>query len=169
MTSRRFDLVVTRWAARYRGLTFPCAVGRGGIGNKLGEGDNITPRGTFEIACAGYRADRMAQPVFGVPVQPIGPADIWSDDPRDPDYNHGITARKHPYSFERLPRPDSMYDIFAVLTFNWPDPTPGAGSAIFLHNWRNPRHPTAGCVAFAPPVLRFILENWQSGARVVIR
>ena len=167
--SKAGDLVVTRWAARYRGWTFPCAIGRGGIGHKRGEGDNITPVGSFEIAAAGYRADRMARPAFGVPVFAIGPADIWSDDPNDPDYNHGLTARNYRFSHENLARPDPLYDVFAVLDFNWPEAQAGAGSAIFLHHWRKPRHPTAGCVAFAPTVLHYILRTWQPGARVIIR
>lgn len=169
MTARFDDLVITRWRARYRGQEFPCAVGRGGIGEKRGEGDNITPLGIYDIAGAGYRADRMLRPFFAVPAVPIGPADIWSDDPADPNYNQGLTARRYPFSHERLPRPDPMYDVFAILTYNWPDPVPGAGSAIFLHNWRKPRHPTAGCVAFAPAVLFHILSTWSPRARVVIR
>jgi len=163
------DLVVTRWGARYRGLRFPCAIGRGGIGPKHREGDGITPIGQFRIAAIGYRPDRMDAPASCLPTFAIGPTDIWSDDPDDPAYNHHQSARCHPYSHERLHRPDPLYDMIAVLDFNWPRSTPGAGSAIFLHNWRKPRHPTAGCVAFAPDGLALILATWRPDARVVIR
>ena len=169
MIPRTCDLVVGKWGARYQGNFFPCAIGRGGIGAKLGEGDGVTPTGRWRIAQAGYRADRMAAPNVSFPLHKIGPRDVWSDDANDPAYNHRISAHSHPFSFELLRRSDPLYDIYAVLDFNWPDATPGAGSAIFLHAWRKLRHPTEGCVAFAPDILRYILESWQPRARIVIR
>jgi L,D-peptidoglycan transpeptidase YkuD (ErfK/YbiS/YcfS/YnhG family) len=169
VTPRAVDLVVTAAGARYRGQVFPCSVGRGGIGVKRGEGDGITPLGRWRIGELRYRADRMAPPITGLPVAPIGPADIWSDDPTDPAYNLERTARDYPFSHERMFRADPLYDLVAITDFNWPEAVPGAGSAIFLHAWRKPRHPTAGCVAFAPPVLRFILESWVPEARLVVR
>ena len=168
MTPRPCDLVVGKWGARYRGHQFPCAIGRGGIGTKSGEGDGVTPKGRWRIAAAGYRADRIAKLEVPFPTHAIGPADIWSDDPQDSAYNHHVTARNYPFSHEALARSDPLYDIYAVLNFNWPNAIPAGGSAIFLHNWRKPRHPTEGCVAFAPKVLRYILESWQPVARVVI-
>ena len=168
MKARPWDLVVTRWGARYRGHLFVCAVGRGGIGEKRGEGDGITPAGRWRIAGFAYRADRARSPLSTLPHWPSGPRDIWSDDPRDPGYNNRASTRDHPFSHERLFRPDPLYDLVAVLDFNWPEAVPGAGSAIFLHVWRKPRHPTEGCIAFAAPVLRFILESWNPAARVVI-
>jgi len=163
------DLVIGKWGARYRGAVFPCSIGRGGIGVKGGEGDGITPKGTFQIYGIGFRADRLAPPNCSIPSHPTGPQVIWSDDPKDPDYNHGLTATNHPFSHERLFRADHLYDLFAVLDFNWPVAVPGKGSAIFLHIWRAPRHPTEGCVAFSPAVFRFILQSWTADNRVVIR
>jgi L,D-peptidoglycan transpeptidase YkuD (ErfK/YbiS/YcfS/YnhG family) len=169
VTAHPRDLVVTRWGARYRGRAFPCSVGSGGIGVKQGEGDGITPVGLWRIGGVAYRADRMPDPLLPIPTHSISPADIWSDDPRDPDYNHGLAVRNHPFSHERLFRADPLYDLFAVLDFNWPSAVPGAGSAIFLHSWRKPRHPTAGCVAFAPSVLLHILKTWEPRSQVIIR
>jgi len=163
------DLVVGRGRARYRGLSVPCAVGRGGIGRKRGEGDGITPQGCWRIAEVWYRPDRAAGPHFRGPVRETGPRDIWSDDPRDPAYNTPARGPGYPFSHERLHRADPLYDMFAVLDYNWPEATPGKGSAIFLHVWRKPRHPTQGCIAFAPDVLRFIIDTWQPDARVVVR
>ena len=168
MTARTGDLVIGRWSARFRGRRFACATGYGGIGDKLAEGDGITPKGRWRIVMAHYRADRLDRPELVFPVRAISPADIWSDDPLDPAYNHALRARRHPYSHERLYRADPLYDLVAVLDFNWPNAVPGAGSAIFLHRWRKPRHPTAGCIAFAPRDLWHILSRWQPDARVVI-
>ncbi len=164
------DLVVTGWQARFRGRVMPCAVGRGGIGRKRGEGDGITPRGIWPLGPVLFRPDRIAPPRTLLPVLPIGPGDLWSDDPRDPAYNHLV--RRQPgraFTAEALRRPDPLYDLVAVTGFNWPEAVPGAGSAIFLHVWRAPRRPTEGCVAFRRPDLLFILENWTARSRLVVR
>jgi L,D-peptidoglycan transpeptidase YkuD (ErfK/YbiS/YcfS/YnhG family) len=163
------DLVITRWGARFQGLEMPCAIGRGGIGVKGGEGDGITPRGTFQIMGCGYRPERIGFDAPNVHCQPISLTDVWSDDPSDPDYNHSADMRTHRFSHERLRRADPLYDIFVILDYNFPDAEAGKGSAIFLHKWRKPRHPTEGCVAFQEDDLVSILTRWTPKSRVVIR
>lgn len=162
------DLVVTRWGARFRGRRFPCAVGRGGITRDKREGDGATPAGIWRLAYGGYRADRITPPKTVLPLVPIGPADIWSDDSDDPAYNHWLHARNHPFGHERLCRADPLYDLVLVSDWNWPDARPGAGSAIFVHAWRRPRYPTAGCIAFRPDHLRWITAHWTLRSQVVV-
>lgn len=169
MIPRPCDLVVNKWGARYRGQSFPVAIGRSGIGVKRGEGDGITPAGIWQLAEVRYRADRAAPPITGIPAKAIGPQDKWSDDPKDPAYNTEISKLFHGFSHERLCRADPLYDRFAILDFNWPKPISGAGSAIFLHIWRKPRHPTEGCIAFAPEVFEWILSSWHPEARVFVK
>ncbi len=169
MTPRFDDLVITRWGARFRGRSYPCAIGRGGIGQKRGEGDGITPEGIFHIQQVLVRPDRMDFEAGDVTTGVIGLGDIWSDDPADPDYNSGLTAFHHPYSHEALRRADALYDTVAVLDYNRAPVVPGAGSAIFLHIWRKPRHPTEGCVAFDRFDLVEILSGWTERSRVIIR
>lgn len=173
MIPRPGDMVVTRWGALYRGRRLPCAIGRGGITADKREGDGATPAGPLRLMGAGYRADHMAHPFEGrrgpFHLRPIAPADIWSDDPADPDYNHALRTPAHPFSHEKLRRGDRLYDLFVITDWNWPDATPAKGSAIFLHRWRKPRHPTEGCIAFAPAVLRWIVQTWQPGARIIVK
>lgn len=169
MTARAGDLVVTRWGARFQGRSYPCAIGRGGIGQKRGEGDGITPAGVFRIEQVLIRPDRMDFDAGGVPTGVIGLNDIWSDDPADPAYNCGLTAFRHPFSHEALRRADGLYDAVAVLDYNRAPVVVGAGSAIFLHVWRKPRHPTEGCVAFDRFDLVEILSGWTDRSRVIIR
>ena len=169
MNTKFDDLVVTRWNARFRGVALPCAIGRGGIGRKLGEGDGITPVGMFQLAGIGFRTDRIDFCAPNVCQKSIGLCDVWSDDPKDPNYNHGFHGPDHPFSHEKLYRSDPLYDAFGILDFNWPDATPGAGSAIFLHIWRKPRHPTEGCIAFERNNLIWIFQNWKPWSRVIIR
>lgn len=115
-----------------------------------------------------YRPDRIGLPQMNLPMHPIAPGDLWSEDPKDPDYNQHVRA-PHGYSHEEMRRSDPLYDLLAVTDFNWPDALPGAGSAIFLHVWRKPRHPTAGCIAFQLSDLVEILARWSENSRLVVR
>jgi L,D-peptidoglycan transpeptidase YkuD (ErfK/YbiS/YcfS/YnhG family) len=65
-------------------------------------------------------------------------------------------------------RADPLYDLVAVLDWNRRPVVPGRGSAIFLHLWRKPRHPTAGCIAFRGADLAWILARWTPRSRVVV-
>jgi L,D-peptidoglycan transpeptidase YkuD (ErfK/YbiS/YcfS/YnhG family) len=62
-----------------------------------------------------------------------------------------------------------MYDLVAVLDWNRDPVASGKGSAIFLHVWKRPRHPTAGCIAFRRQDLEWILRRWTTLDRVVVR
>lgn len=162
------DLVVTRWGARFMGRRFPCAIGRGGITTRKREGDGATPAGTHGFIGLLYRPDRVARTRLPDWALPAGPPDLWSDDPRDPDYNLMVRS-PHPYGHERLRRADPMYDIILLTDWNWPRAVPGIGSAIFVHLWRKPRHPTAGCVAFARADLEWIARRITHQTRLIIR
>ena len=169
MTPGRFDLVVGRWGARFAGRRFLCAIGRGGIRSEKREGDGATPVGRFRLVFGYWRADRLARPATVLSMRAAGPADIWSDDPRDPAYNHGFAARGHGFGHERMRRGDGLYDIVVATDFNWPEAKPGAGSAIFVHCWRAPRRPTAGCVAFRRRDLEWILVRWTERSRLIVQ
>lgn len=168
----RHDLVLTPTGCRFLGRRFPCCIGRGGITVAKREGDGATPAGTHRIVGAGFRRDRVAHPFAGkdgpFPVRAIGPGGIWSDDPGDPDYNHGLHAPDHPYGHERLFRGDRLYDLVLFTDWNWPDAVPGKGSAIFLHRWRAPGYPTEGCVAFAPETLSWITRRLRRHSRLIV-
>ena len=111
----------------------------------------------------------MSRPPLPLPCRAAGHGLVWSDDPADPDYNTGQVSHDYPFSHEKLRRSDPLYDLVAITDFNCPEPVPGAGSAIFVHLWRRPRFPTAGCVAFARRDLDWILTRWSNRSRLVIR
>ncbi|MGB8622630.1 MAG: L,D-transpeptidase family protein [Paracoccaceae bacterium] len=165
MIPRREDLVVTRFGARFLGRRLPCALGRGGITGNKREGDGATPAGPHRIAGMLYRPDRMARPAGW--AMPIGPGDLWSDDVADPAYNMMVRA-PHPYSHESLRRPDALYDLVLLTDWNWPLAEKGRGSAIFIHRWRKPRHPTEGCVAFREDHLKWIAGNLRPASRLIV-
>jgi L,D-peptidoglycan transpeptidase YkuD (ErfK/YbiS/YcfS/YnhG family) len=150
-------------------VTYPVAIGRGGIAQKIGEGDGITPIGSFEILGVGWRADRWEIEAPNLPQFPIGPQAVWSDDSNDSNYNHYAYNQAYGFGHEKLCRADPLYDAFGILNYNYPDAISGKGSAIFIHVWRKPRHPTEGCIAFDRHDLAHIFANWQPQSRVVIR
>ena len=158
------DLLIGKWSAQIKGYQFPCSVGRSGIGKKTHEGDGITPEGTWRLMFCMARSDRLRINV----KHKINIRDVWSDDPLDPKYNH---LRKHNNRFncERLWRPDPVYNLIGVTNFNWPTAVPGTGSAIFLHTWRKPRHPTEGCIAFALKDLSMIFRLWEPRSKLIIK
>ena len=148
------------------GRRFPCAIGRGGMVTGKREGDGGTPIGTHRIVGMLYRPDRLLPPADW--AVPIGPSDLWSDDPRDPDYNLMVRA-PHAFSHETLSRADPLYDLILITDWNWPDAVPGRGSAIFIHTWRKARHPTAGCIGLAREDLLWIAARLRHQSRLIIR
>ncbi|THD76704.1 hypothetical protein E7681_02365 [Thalassobius vesicularis] len=163
---KAFDLVLMPGHVRFLNSRFPCSIGRGGLTDDKREGDGATPRGVHRIVDVLYRADRMAPPVTW--ARPIGPNDLWSDASDDAAYNQPVRAPYAP-SHERLRRTDPMYDLILVTDWNYPKAMPGKGSAIFVHQWRRPGWPTAGCVAFSRADLLFIAQNLRPESRLIIR
>lgn len=159
------DLVLTPTGLRFGGRRIPCTIGRGGITDDKREGDGATPRGMHRIAGMLFRPDRVAPPVPW--AVPIGPRDIWSDDPADPDYNH-MTRGPSPFRHERLRRADRLYDLVVLTDWNWPHAVPRRGSAIFLHRWRRPGYPTEGCVAMSPADLAWVAARLTLDTRLIV-
>ncbi|MEL6335716.1 MAG: L,D-transpeptidase family protein [Pseudomonadota bacterium] len=164
------DLVVTARGARFLGRHLPCAIGRGGIVAAVDkrEGDGATPAGLWRLTHLYWRPDRRPRPQTRLPTTPLGPQQGWAEDPADPAYNRPI-CHPHPYPADRMARGDGLYDLCAATDHNADPIIAGAGSAIFVHCWRRPRFPTAGCVAFAPSALAWILTNWTRHSRLLIR
>ena len=159
------DLVLTPTHLRFMGRRFPCSIGRGGLTANKREGDGATPRGTHRIVGLLYRPDCMARPTDW--AAPIGPSDLWSDDPRHEDYNLMVRA-PYPHSHERLRRADPLYDLVLITDWNWPQAVPGRGSAIFLHQWRRPHYPTEGCIAFRRDHLLWIARHIRYETRLIV-
>lgn len=161
------DLLITRWGARFLGRDLPCAIGRGGIVQDKHEGDLGTPVGKYHLLWMYWRPDRSARPTTILPTIALGPQQGWSEAPDDPLYNQPI-QHPHAYPADRMRRGDPLYDLCVVTDQNMHPTRPGKGSAIFLHLWRRPRYPTAGCVAFRRKDLEWILKHWSPRARLII-
>jgi L,D-peptidoglycan transpeptidase YkuD (ErfK/YbiS/YcfS/YnhG family) len=159
------DMILTPTGLRFWGARLPFTVGWGGVVRDKREGDGGTPVGVHRIVGCLYRADRLAAPCDW--AVPIGPNDLWSDDPDDDEYNH-LVRRPHLGSVERLKRGDRLYDIVLVTDWNWPHAVPGRGSGIFIHRWRGPGRPTQGCVGLHPAHLAWIVPRISYATRLVV-
>ncbi len=159
------DMVIGPLGLRFRGRRLPCVVGRGGITEAKREGDGATPVGVHRIVGMLFRPDRMARPTPW--AKPIRPGDLWSDDPGAADYNLMVRA---PYeaSHEVLRRPDRLYDLVLWTDWNWPDAQAQKGSAIFIHRWRAPGYPTAGCIGLRPDHLMWVARHISAGTRLIV-
>lgn len=159
------DLVVTPTGLRFLNRHFPCTIGRGGVTDRKREGDGATPRGTHGLVGMLYRPDRLAPPADW--AVPIGLGDLWSDDPRDPDYNLMVRT-PHGFSHEALRRPDPLYDLILITDWNWPRAQKGHGSAIFIHQWRRPGMATAGCIGLPRSALHWIAPRIRYSTRLIV-
>lgn len=159
------DLVLTPTGLRFLNRRFACSVGRAGVTRGKREGDGATPAGGHDLVGLLYRPDRIARPtVWAVPIRS---GDLWSDDPADDDYN--LMVRKpHAFSHESLRRADPLYDLILVTNWNWPNVERGKGSAIFLHQWRRPGYPTAGCIGLARSDLHWIAPRLRFGSKLIV-
>lgn len=160
------DLIVTPTGLRFLGRRFPCTIGRGGVTRDKREGDGATPLGAHGLIGMLYRPDRIARPADW--ALPIAPSNLWSDDPRDPDSNLMVRA-PHIYSHERLRRADPLYDLVILTDWNWPEGLRGRGSAIFIHRWRRPGAPTAGCIGLSAAALHWIAPRLSVRSRLIVR
>ncbi len=160
-----FDLVLTPRGVRFHGRIFPCTIGRGGLKPAKREGDSGTPIGTHHITGMLFRPDRIAPPTPW--AQPIRIGDLWSDDSADSKYNTHVRA-PYAHSHEVLRRADPLYDLILLTDYNWPKATAGAGSAIFLHQWRRPGYPTEGCIAFKRAHLHWIARRLTLGTHLIV-
>lgn len=161
------DLVLTPAGVRFAGRLLPASLGRAGIAGDKREGDGATPAGIHRVLGLLYRPDRIARHLLPRWARPIHLEDRWCDLSGHPDYNH-LTRRPFGKSAERLRRADPLYDLVLPLDWNWPEAVPGRGSAIFIHQWRRPGYPTAGCLAFSRADLLFIATRAAPGTRVIV-
>jgi L,D-peptidoglycan transpeptidase YkuD (ErfK/YbiS/YcfS/YnhG family) len=159
-------MVYSAGRLRHRGQYITATCGRTGITDRKREGDGATPRGVHSIVGLFYRPDRVAAPSDW--AQPIYPGDLWCDDPEHLAYNHLCRAPLHA-SHEHMWRSDPQYDVVLITDWNWPVASPGRGSAIFIHQWRRPGAPTAGCIAMARRDLNWLVARVKPGSRLIIR
>jgi L,D-peptidoglycan transpeptidase YkuD (ErfK/YbiS/YcfS/YnhG family) len=121
-------------------------LGRAGIGEKLNEGDKITPVGYFKIIKVYYRPDRIKKIITNFKNIKIKKNMGWCDDSKSFAYNRQIKLPSK-FGHEKLYRKDNIYNLIAVLNYNMNPTVKKKGSAIFIHIAKKNYEPTAGCIA----------------------
>ena len=139
-----------------RGVTFPCALGKGGIRLLKREGDGATPVARMKVLRGYFRRDGVVAPRTSLPMTPIR-ADLgWCEVPSDRNYNRPV---RMPYaaSHETMRRKDNLYDACIVLDWNIRPRRRNCGSAIFFHLARPGYTPTEGCIAVSARTMQRLL------------
>jgi L,D-peptidoglycan transpeptidase YkuD (ErfK/YbiS/YcfS/YnhG family) len=152
---------------KYRGLKFKCALGKSGIGKKEIEGDNITPRGTFNIIKIYYRNDRIKKLSSQFKLIKITKKMGWCDDPNSKKYNQLIKLPTK-YRHEILYKMENIYDLILVLNYNMKPRIKNKGSAIFIHVAKKNYKKTAGCIALKKAHLIDLVKEIKKNTRVKI-
>lgn len=141
-------------------------VGRSGIVANAAkrEGDGGTPAGTHRLGIAFGAAAHVATKLD---YRQATANDWWIDEPSSPSYNRWVSG-KPAVSAEAMQRTDGQYELGVVIEWNTSPVVPGRGSAIFLHVWKGPDRPTAGCVALARDDVATLLAWLDRAAEPVI-
>jgi len=131
------------------------------------ERDGRAPAGVFAIGKVfGYDAQLPAGGDY--PYHQVTEADVWSDDPRSPNYNrHIVIDPKNPpdnYTHEKMRSGDFAYHWLVEIRHNSDPPVPGEGSAIFFHIRRGVNRATTGCTTMAEPALVRMIA-WMRSSR----
>jgi L,D-peptidoglycan transpeptidase YkuD (ErfK/YbiS/YcfS/YnhG family) len=145
-----------KWVSVYG--PWPAVIGKNGmIPQELKkEGDGKTPSGLFAISLA---FGESAQFDTGLPYRATTEQDIWVDDSQSALYNQWSQLPTTARSFERMKRKDVLYKLGLVVDYNQRPVVAGAGSAIFIHIWRNENKGTAGCAALAESNLVQLVQS----------
>ena len=152
---------------KYKNYKFKCALGKSGIGKKTKEGDNITPKGTFNVIKIYYRGDRIKKLSSKFKLIKITKKMGWCDDPKSKKYNQLIKLPTK-YSHEILYRRENIYDLILVLNYNMKPTIKNKGSAIFIHIAKKNYKKTAGCIALKKVDLIYLVKEIQKNTKVNI-
>ena len=152
---------------KYKNLKYRCALGKSGINKKTIEGDNVTPKGIFNVIKIYYRADKIKKIKTLIKKIKIRKNMGWCDDPKSRFYNQQIKLPTK-YGHEKLYRNDSLYDLIAVLNYNMSPIIKKKGSAIFLHITKNSYQKTKGCIALKRKHLIEIISKIKKNTKIKI-
>jgi D-alanyl-D-alanine dipeptidase len=181
-TLRAFERTSSRSSWRIRGRAISVVLGKKGMawgrgvgefkpGARKVEGDNKAPAGIFRLGPAFGYAPRSAARWIKLPYVPLTKNSEGIDDPHSRYYNRLVDRSKIAKidwrSSEQMLRADVLYKWGIVVAHNSPA-TPGAGSCIFLHIWKNPKSATVGCTAMAEGDLVELLRWLDPAKRPVL-
>jgi L,D-peptidoglycan transpeptidase YkuD (ErfK/YbiS/YcfS/YnhG family) len=181
---RAFQRTSARGDWKMRGHEIPVVLGKNGLGWGRGvidaknndgprkiESDNRAPAGIFRLGPAFGYAPAPSARWIKLPYVPLTKMTEGVDDPRSRYYNQLVDrskiARVDWRSSEQMRRTDDLYKWGIFVAHN-AAATPGAGSCIFVHIWKNSSTPTTGCTAMAERDLVQLLRWLDPAAQPVL-
>jgi L,D-peptidoglycan transpeptidase YkuD (ErfK/YbiS/YcfS/YnhG family) len=177
-TLRAFERTNSRSGWQMHGRVIPVVLGKKGMAWGRGlvefkvtarkvEGDNKAPAGIFRLGPAFGYAPQSAARWIKLSYVPLSKNSEGIDDPRSRYYNKLVdrskVAKVDWQSSEQMLRADVLYKWGIMVAHN-SAATPGAGSCIFLHIWKNSSSATAGCTAMPEQDLVELLR-WLDPAK----
>jgi L,D-peptidoglycan transpeptidase YkuD (ErfK/YbiS/YcfS/YnhG family) len=179
-TLQRWDRPTSRAQWRKVGDAAPALIGRNGLAWGLGlhkpaldgpnkrEGDNCAPAGVFRF---GTTFKRTKAPPLRWPTMDVTTGIVAVDDPASRHYNRFVDVRRRGVVRDWRSAEDMAslagYDLGIWVGHN-PKCVSGAGSCIFIHEWRGPRKGTAGCTVLRRPALEELLQWLDPEKRPVL-
>lgn len=142
------------------------SIGRNGLADDKREGDGKSPAGIFRLSSSFGYADVDSASWIRLPYVQATASMVCVDDSASHSYNQIVDGDSIPekdWSSAEQMLIDHQYKWGIVVDYNQP-PAPGRGSCIFLHIWKEPGHPTAGCTAMSEQNLVSILR-WLDPAK----
>ncbi|MEM9932942.1 MAG: hypothetical protein AAF824_04985 [Bacteroidota bacterium] len=131
------------------------------------EGDKRSPAGVFDLPLAFGYAEKASADFVDIEYVHVSSYIQCIEDISSAYYNQ-IVPDSLPDadwdSSDRMLRKDDLYEWGVLVGHNYPRPTPGGGSCIFLHVWRDAEHGTLGCTAMDKSFLKDLL-TWLSPDR----
>ena len=146
---------------------FKCCIGKNGSSKYKKEGDNKTPKGTFEIGNLYFRKDRVKKPQTLLKCIEVKNNTGWSYDIRFPKKYNKLIGRDNKIKHEKLKRKDYKYDLLIPIKYNFKKPIVGLGSCIFIHLTKDYK-PTAGCVGLKEKDFLIMLKLIKKNSKIKI-
>ncbi len=175
----RYEKVNKQWQKHADAA--PVTLGRKGLAWGIGlhpkqaglekkEGDGKAPAGVFSLGNAFGYLDKLET---GIIYQAMSANDYCIDVNGSSYYNQivskldvgeqGIQGSSEPMRRDIHLKGDQVYKKGLIVQHN-PENISAAGSCIFMHIWKSPAKPTAGCTAMSEPVITHLLA-WLSSKK----
>ena len=143
-------------------------IGKNGVG-KTKEGDTKTPLGTFGFNKAlGINDD----PGCALPYTKVNDSHYWDCDSNSGHYNTLVSTDDYKDfstdDSEHIVDYPNAYKYILNTTYN-EECIPNAGSAIFLHCYREQRTYTGGCISIPLDSMEYVMTHIKSDSKIIIR
>ena len=144
-----------------------CCIGKNGLTLNKKEGDNKTPKGTFDIGNLYFRKKRVIKVDTKLKCLEIKKNMGWCDDVNYPKNYNNLVQIPFKGKHEKLHREDHKYDLVILIKYNFKKKVIGKGSCIFFHLTDN-YEPTAGCIALKKKDFLIMLKIIKRNSKIII-